>query len=196
MSCDIRKYSTQPDEIIVKEILEGCSELYAIIVERYKNKIFHTCIGFLHNKVEAEDLVQDIFLQVYVSLSTFKQLSSFATWIYKVAINAALNSIREKSRRSLLSSFTSILNYQSLYNENYHVPEENFLAQEEAERLKKILGSLPEKQRIAVILNYYTDLTQKEIANIMGTTEGAVESLLQRAKSNLRKKYGIYRRKD
>src|SRR5664279_915290 len=89
------------DGEIVKQILKGDRDLFRMLVDRYQPMIFRTCLGFLHNKDDSDDLSQEIFIQAYQALKTFKGNSSFSTWIYRIAVNAALNKVR-KSQKSLV----------------------------------------------------------------------------------------------
>lgn len=181
------------DSEIIKLILLGNREDFRLLVEKYQPLIFRTCMGFLHDKDEAEDLTQEIFIQTYQSLSKFKGDSLFSTWIYRIAVNAALNKIRKDSKGFLIQRLESLWGNDKTRNFEIAIPEnenpENILILKEHHQwIKQALDSLPENQRTAIVLSKYDDLSQKEIAAIMNTTEGAVEALIQRAKSNLREK--------
>ncbi|NLV18507.1 MAG: RNA polymerase sigma factor [Bacteroidetes bacterium] len=176
---------------IIQLILKGDSEKFRLLVEKYQNMVFRTCIGFVHNKEDAEDLTQEIFIRVYQSLSQFKGNAAFSTWLYRIAINASLNKINRsplksffKSRDERHDTAGSVENI-SIFSDNED-PEKIMITREHREWLGKAVDSLPDKQKTALVLSRYDGLPQKEIAEIMNTTEGAVESLLQRAKNNLR----------
>lgn len=189
------------DNETIKLILNGDHNMFRLLVERYQPMVFRTIMGFLHNKDDSDDLVQDVFLQVYQALPNFKGDSSFSTWVYRIAINASLNKVR-KSSKSFISQYLDTLFASSkVYELSLQIPDnenpENILIQKEhREWLQKALNSLPENQRIAIVLSKYEDLPQKEIAEIMNTTEGAVEALIQRAKVNLREKLSSFQRKN
>jgi RNA polymerase sigma-70 factor (ECF subfamily) len=185
---------------IIKQITEGDINQYRILVERYQQMIFRTCMGFLHDRDDADDLVQDIFIQAYQALPQFRQQSSFSTWLYRIAVNAALNKVRKNSRSFLLSYPNSFSESDDRDNtvanvSDYENPEEILIRDEHRAWIQKALDSLPTNQRTALILSKYDDLPQKEIAAIMKTTEGAVEALIQRAKANLRKLLASGKRK-
>lgn len=187
---------TLTDDAIISLVLEGHTDLYRILVERYKDRVFHMGMGFLHSRHEAEDLVQEVFMQAYSSLSRFQRRSAFSTWLYRIAVNTALNMLRKKSGKSFVDY--AILHRERrdtihVYAEN---PEQKMIDEEVKVWLREAINRLPDKQRAVIVLSYYNDLSQKEMAEILSTTEGAVESLLQRAKENLRKNMGITRRKN
>jgi RNA polymerase sigma-70 factor (ECF subfamily) len=177
-------------EVIVM-ILKGNQDKYRILVEKYQTMVFRTCIGFLHNKDDADDLSQEVFIQAYQSLNKFKGESAFATWIYRIAVNASLNKVRRNSRSPIFNRLNSLLvtgnereiSVPAFDNED---PENILIRLEKSKWIQNALDTLPENQRTAIVLSKYDDLSQKEIAEIMNTTEGAVEALMQRAKTNLR----------
>ena len=193
------KLALVKDNEIIRLILDGDSEIFRLIVDRYSNMVFRTCIGFVHNKDDAEDLTQEIFIQAYQSLEKFRQESSFSTWLYRIAVNASLNRLkrsplrlfRQQPERSETVHGDDRLIISVTDNDD---PEKLLIRLEHQRLVQKALDTLPENQRVAIILSKYDDLTQKEIAEIMNTTEGAVEALLQRAKANLRKKLSHLRK--
>ncbi len=181
------------DVEIIQLIIQGDRNMYRKLVERYQPMVFRTCMGFLHNKEDADDLTQDIFIQAYQTLSGFKGDATFATWIYRITVNASLNKIRKSSKNLLMQRLESVFGGEKNKEFTFSIPDsenpENILIlNEHREWVQNALNSLPEKQRTAIVLSKYDDLPQKEIAEIMNTTEGAVEALIQRAKANLREK--------
>ncbi len=188
------------DAELIQEILSGNLTLFRQLLERHQAQVFRTCIGFVHQKEDADDLTQEVFIQAYQSLASFKGDSEFSTWLYRVAVNRALNYMRERKKKSIFdrldSFFTREVATQSIFDgvaeDN---PEQQFILNEEREIIAQALDKLPEKQRVAMVLSKYDDMSQREIANVLNTTEGAVEALLQRAKTTLRKELShLYRR--
>jgi len=185
------------DSEVIKLILQGDKEKFRILVEQYQQMVFRTCMGFLHNKDDADDLTQDVFIQAYLSLPHFKGGSAFSTWLYRIAVNASLNKIRKSPLKLIFQRFENIAGSKN-EKETYpsvsveEDPENILIRQEHIEWVKRALDTLPENQHTAIVLSRYDDLSQKEIAEIMDTTEGAVEALLQRAKKNLREKLSAH----
>ncbi len=184
---------------IVGQILRGDRNMYRLIVERYQPLVFRTCMGFLHNRDDADDLTQEVFIQAYQSIAKFKGDASFSTWLYRIAVNASLNKVRKTSKSFLMQQievvFGSDKKKDPAISETDN-PENILIGNEHKEWVTRALNSLPENQRTAIVLSNYDDLPQKEIAEIMNTTEGAVEALLQRAKANLRKKLSSFQKKN
>lgn len=181
------------DSEIIDIILNGNKDKFRDLVEEYQQMVFRTCIGFVHNKEDADDITQEVFIQAWKSLSGFKGNSSFSTWLYRIAVNASLNRVRKASGQSIFNRLDSLFTSEKKIEFSFQAPEdqnpENILiSKENSLKVQKALDSLPENQRTAIILSKYDDLPQKEIAAIMKVTEGAVEALIQRAKQNLRQK--------
>jgi RNA polymerase sigma-70 factor, ECF subfamily len=181
------------DNEIISQILKGDKEKFRLLVEQYQQMIFRTCMGFLHNKDDADDLTQEVFIQAYLSLRLFKADAAFSTWIYRIAVNASLNKIRKSSKNFILHRIDLVFNGERSEASPVQIPDTNdpeklLIHDEDSEWVRNALDSLPENQRTALVLSKYDDLSQKKIAEIMNTTEGAVEALLHRAKKSLREK--------
>lgn len=179
------------DSEIIRSVLNGKRDNFRILVEKYQPGVFRIVMGFVHEKEDAEDITQEIFLNAWKSLAGFRADSSFSTWLHRIAVNACLNHTR-KDKGPLLTRISSLFGYDGmmlldipLYEED---PEAIIIKKEHIEWLRRALDGLPEKQHTAIVLSKYEDLSQKEISEIMNITEGAVESLIQRAKKNLREK--------
>lgn len=190
------------DTEIVQLVIAGNREAFRTLAEKYQGMVFRTCMGFVHDKEDAEDITQDVLVSVYQSLEKFKGQSSFSTWVYRIAINASLNFVRKKSRLSIFQRFETLFGFEKT-NEIQQIesgsfnPEQILTNKERSDSIHRALDSLPENQRIAFTLSKYDELPQRDIAQILNITEGAVEALLQRAKANLQKKLaGFYNKKN
>jgi RNA polymerase sigma-70 factor, ECF subfamily len=178
------------DNELVTRILLGEILLFRIFVEKYQIQIINTCNGFVHNRIIAEDLAQEVFIRAYQSLPGFKGNSSLGTWLYRIAVNQSLNYLRDhrKERDHLpipqgsTESENPILRIAadpSNYADKVMEDEERRL------RLHKAIDKLPENQRTAFILQKYEEMSVREIAEVMESSQSAVESLLTRARKNL-----------
>ncbi len=176
------------DSDIIRNVLNGDQNKYSLIVEKYQSNVFRTVMGFVHQKENAEEITQDVFVKAYYSLKSFQGRSAFNTWLYRITVNLCLNFLNKEKRRKIWSLFTD--SFQLPTKEKFVITQ-----MEEAEEFRivqKAIDSLSEKQRTAFVLSKYEELSQKEIASVMNITEGAVEQLLQRAKINLKKKLNRY----
>lgn len=183
----------RPDEKkLTTMILSGDQDAFRILVELYQNFILNTCYRFILNREDAEDTAQEVFVEVYRSISKFEGKSKLSTWIYRIAVNKSLDFLRKEKRKKrsseLKTSLDSQNNFRSDFSDKGKNPEENLELSQDIHILKESINRLPENQRVVFTLSKYDGISNKEIAEIMGTTLSSVESLMHRAKINLRKK--------
>ena len=142
----------------------------------------------------AEDITQEVFVTVFRSILSFNEKSSVSTWIYRITVNKCLDHLRFKNRRKRQGVFSMLFHNDT--GEVLHDPP-NFVhpgvqleRKENAKHLFAAIDTLPDNQKTAFVLTHVEELSQEEVAEIMDLSVKAVESLLQRAKSYLRKKLG------
>jgi RNA polymerase sigma-70 factor, ECF subfamily len=156
----------------------GDREAFAILFEQYKNLVYKTAYLMLGESAEAEDALQEIFVQVYKSLSGFDPgKAAFTTWLYRITFNYCLNHRRKKRPFTLpLEDISPALKSGFLDTQ---------LAEEET--LQQAIGKLTDKQRAVVILRYFWDLPYAEIAQILDVPLGTIKSRIDLALKTLRK---------
>lgn len=180
------------DSEIIAEILKGDENLYRSLINKYKDQVLRTCYGFTQSQSDAEDIAQEVFIEIYESLYSFRHESKFSTWIYRISVNKSLNFLRKKRKASIFSSLEELFSGKTIPQGNAHIdnsrqPDDFTDPDEELKRLKQALKQLPETQKTALTLYTYQNLSYKQIAEIMNITLASVESLIFRAKKNLRK---------
>jgi RNA polymerase sigma-70 factor (ECF subfamily) len=172
------------------------SEAFQNIFEENKALIYCLCFRLLGNRQEAENLTQEIFLNAFRSYPYFRGESKVSTWLYRIAINLSNKDLRRKKLKKFVSlNFLSEESGRTPTIEPAHTrngpPAE--LEKKEMERIvQRLIRSLPERQRIAITLQYYEGLAYEEIASAMEISRSSVESLLFRAKQNLGKRLAPY----
>ena len=167
----------------IKSILAGHTAEFTHLVKTYETSVFRIVMGFVHQKEDAEDITQEVFVKAFQSLDRFAGRSSFSTWLYRIAIHTSLNELKRRKRQTLWSFAADMLQLPST-NKN---PEQALAEKTEQDEIRKAIDRLPEKQRMAFILSRYEELPQRDVALIMEISEGAVEQLLLRARDNLKK---------
>lgn len=179
------------EQELLSGLKNGEEPAFKELVALFQDKVFNTALGFLQHHTEAEDIAQEVFIQVYRSISQFKGNSLLSTWIYRITVSKSLDLLRSKKRKKrfgFMSPFFGDDNRPMYEPEDFNHPGIQHERREDASILFKLVDQLPENQRIAFILNKVEELSYREIADILKTTESAVDSLLQRAKQHLRKK--------
>lgn len=169
----------------------GNRDFFRNLVDEYKDKVVNTCYGFLHNFEDAEDTAQEVFIEIYLSYEKFKGKSTISTWIYRIAVNKSFDFLRKQNSKKRINLFKNILNIDTIEQKDIKSVEEypliNIEQKERETVLFQALDKIPVNQRIAITLSKLENLSIREIAKIMDTTESAVESLIFRAKTSLKK---------
>jgi RNA polymerase sigma-70 factor (ECF subfamily) len=178
------------ESYLIKSIQEGDRKAFQMLVETHQRMVVNTCLGIVHNKIDAEDLAQDVFIEVFRSAGNFKGESKLSTWLYRIATNRSLNYLRNNKRRrffqSIEEAFTGGRNNNHEISQNdADQPDKNITDRERGEILHLAIDHLPDKQRIAFTLNKYEDLSYQQISEIMEISLASVETLIHRAKKNL-----------
>ncbi|RPH34575.1 MAG: sigma-70 family RNA polymerase sigma factor [Bacteroidales bacterium] len=185
-------------ELIIKVLQNDDHSAFALLVDKYQKLVVNTCRGFVNSYADAEDLAQDVFIELFESLPNFRHESKLSTWIYRIAVNKSLNFVRKRKRETLFDSFTSFFgssegkNGDSGIDFSSNEADSNIKSKELRIELKRAINALPENQRIAFILNKYQELSYKEVAEVMNISLSSVESLLFRAKGNLQKSLSVF----
>lgn len=180
-------------ELIEKVLQNNDHKAFALLVDRYQKLVVNTCRGFVNSYADAEDLAQDVFIELFESLPNFRHESKLSTWIYRIAVNKSLNFVRKRKRETFFDSITSLFGTSEDKSSNSNIDfssneaDTNIKSKELRVELKSAINGLPENQKIAFILNKYQDLSYKEVAEVMEISLSSVESLLFRAKGNLQK---------
>lgn len=180
------------DSAKIKAILEGDEDAFRQFVDDYKLMVVNICYGFIHDAAEAEDIAQDVFIQVYESLEKFRGDCKFSTWLYRIAVNRSINYRKSRLFRMKKVSLDICDCVDFLAEDG--LPQQMIEKEELMELLHHAVNSLPERQKTALVLNKYDELSYKEVAEVMGISVSSVESLLFRAKSRLEQVFGNYKK--
>ena len=184
------------EENFIGQLREGKLNAYRSLVAEFAGRIHNTALGLLQNKEDAEDITQEVFIEIYQSVSRFKERSKLSTWIYRITISKSLELLRSRSRKKrtgvLLSLFGRENKLSVTSTSTFYHPGVKLENKERATILFQAIEKLPVNQRTAFTLHNLEDLSYAELAEIMGVSVSSVESLLFRAKQNLRKLLGDY----
>jgi len=169
------------DAELVARSLAGDSTAFDTLVERHRRNVYHVCYRFVGNHEDASDLAQDVFLRAFRALRRFKGQSSVGTWLYRIAVNVSLNRVSVKTPQS------EPIDARQHVDTRSDAPGEQMLRDERAARVRAALAKLPRKQRAAVILRMYHEMSHQEIADTVGSTVGAVKANVFHGLKNLKK---------
>jgi RNA polymerase sigma-70 factor (family 1) len=177
---------------LLQKIQSGDPEAFKILFKKYSSMVFNVCCRMSGNRHEGEDITQEVFINAFKSIKQFRSDSKLSTWLYRIAVNLCLNhQAKSKRMRWITLNFFSESNpveteIQSKINNNS--PDRILERKETEEIIQNAINSLPENQRIALLLNRYEGLSYEEIAEITKSSISSVESRIYRGKQNLCKK--------
>jgi RNA polymerase sigma-70 factor, ECF subfamily len=183
-------------ENLMTRIAKGDDEAFEILVNRHQTSVLNLIYRFIGDRTQAKDLAQEVFLRVWQAAAGYKPKAKFTTWLYRITANLCSNELKSSRRKKWLQFLRSDADHEVQIEEDFPdnspSPEDLLLVKERSRQITDALQRLPENQRMALILKRYDDLSYQEIAQILGCSVSAVESLLVRAKRNLQEKLKIY----
>ena len=176
------------------ELIQGLKNAdetaFKYLVDTYQDRVYNTVISILQNAEDAEDVTQEVFIKVFRSIHNFKGESKLSTWLYRIATTGALDMLRSrksKKRSGLMQRLFGDGNEPVYEVPDFEHPGITLDRKENAAKLFKAIAQLPENQKVAFTLHKLEDLSYQEVSEVMSTSVPAVESLMHRAKQNLRK---------
>lgn len=180
------------EEALIEQLKLKNTAVFSDLIDSYQQKVFGTCLSFVPNKEDAEDLVQEVFLEVYNSISKFKGNSTLSTWIYRITTNKCLEFIRKQKTKKR----TGFL--KPLFSQDFSIDKTNYFTEfnhpgflleskELNETLFSAINKLPESQALIFTLHKIDGKSYQEIAEITNRSISSVESVMFRAKKNLQK---------
>jgi RNA polymerase sigma factor (sigma-70 family) len=178
------------EQFLIERLKQGDEAAFKKIVETWQDMVYNTAIGILQNAEDAEDVAQEVFVQVFESIKSFKAEAKFSTWLYRITVSKALDHLRKKKRKKRFAYIQSIFganNETVIDKPDFHHPGVTLDNKERAAMLFKAIAQLPENQKIAFTLHKLEGLSYQEISDIMKTSVSSVESLMHRAKNNLKR---------
>nr|WP_299174693.1 RNA polymerase sigma factor [uncultured Allomuricauda sp.] len=185
------------DKQFLADLKDQKQSAYSRLLDEYQAKVFNTCVSFVPNREDAEDIAQEVFVEVYHSVHKFKGNSKLSTWIYRISVNKSLEFIRKKSAKKRFGFMKSITGGdipmdKSNYFTEFDHPGIQMENKEKSETLFNAINKLPEDQKVAFTLNKIDGLSYKEISEVTEKSVSSIESLLFRARKNLQKILAVY----
>jgi RNA polymerase sigma factor (sigma-70 family) len=180
---------------LIEQLKKGDEAAFKTIVDTWQDMVYNTAIGIVQNAEDAEDITQEVFVQVYQSVSSFKGDSKFSTWLYRITVTKSLDHQRRKKRKKRFAFVRSLFGEDSevvIHPPDFHHPGVALDKKEDAATLFGAINLLPENQKVAFTLHKLEGLSYQEVSEVMKTTVSSVESLMHRAKTNLKKSLADY----
>nr|WP_051109267.1 RNA polymerase sigma factor SigW [Paenibacillus ginsengihumi] len=169
----------------------GDRAAFAELVELYNDKIYHLAYRMLRNRHEAEEIVQETFLRVYMNLDKYDEQQKFSTWIYRIGTNLCIDRLRKRKPNYSLDAEMSDGDgndwYSTLPSEE-DTPAEQLVLSETQQQIRATIDTLPDKYKAVVILRYLQDLSLQEISEALSMPVTTIKTRLHRGREFLRKK--------
>jgi RNA polymerase sigma-70 factor (ECF subfamily) len=186
-----------PDAALMLRVKQGDAEAFAQLVDKYKQPVMNVVYRMLRDATEAEDVAQNVFVQVHKSADRYKIAAKFSTWLFTITRNLCLNEIRRRSRHPAESMDAPHPDYQDqplnqFEDKKGSSPPDTLLQGELEAKIEAALDALPENQRTAILLCRQNELSYDEIAKVLGCTVSATKSLIHRGRETLKEKLKPY----
>jgi RNA polymerase sigma-70 factor (ECF subfamily) len=166
------------NDLLLKQIKSGDKQAIEVFVDENQQRVFTICYAYLQNIQDAEDVTQEVFIKAFEKIGQYKGDAKLSTWLIRIAINLSLNYLRDNKKRLQQVDLTSL----QLMSDNNHP----LMKKEIKLAVRNAIYNLPEKQREVFILSFYLQLSYTEIAETTSYSISSIESLLFRARQNLR----------
>ncbi len=178
------------DAALVAQLQQGSEAAFRTLVARFQNRVYGTALSLLRSPEDAEDVAQEVFVEVYQTIGRYRGEAALSTWLYRLATSRALQHQRRRNAKKRFAFFTNLLGLadQQLPEPPDHAhPQALLEGAQQLQQLQQQIGRLPQQQQVAFTLRHEQELSYEEIAAVLGTTVAAVESLLFRARQTLRR---------
>lgn len=171
---------------LVRRAKRGDISAFEDLISGYEKKVYNTAYRFFNNAEDAMDVSQEIFIKVFTSLRRFREDSSFSTWLYRIAVNTCIDFLRKKKEDVLPIKEEIVMDDRTELGFHTELPEEFVEKQEAKQAIMKAISTLPEEQRICIILRDVQGFSYTEISDILSCSLGTVKSRLCRGRRALK----------
>jgi RNA polymerase sigma-70 factor (ECF subfamily) len=180
---------TRSDVQLMLDVKAGDEASFDLLLQKYRSPLVNFLFRMVRDRATAEDLAQEVFLRVYRARAQYSPSAKFTTWLFRIATNLALNSVRDNRHRQMDVSIDVPADEDEapmqLPSRDMRI-DEHMVERDRSEFIRKTIAALPEKQRVAVLLHKYEEMDYADIAKILDCSESALKSLLFRAYETLR----------
>jgi RNA polymerase sigma-70 factor, ECF subfamily len=174
------------DRELMQRLASGDRDALAPLVERHYRRLYRIALGYLREREDALDVVQEAFVKVFQAAARWDGSADAGPWLSRVTVNLSIDRWRRNKRRGQTFSPLAEGDHLDVLADHRPAPDQGVVGRESGERLSKALSTLPERQRAVVVLRHYQELSLEEIARTLGMSLGTVKSSLHRALHRMR----------
>jgi RNA polymerase sigma-70 factor (ECF subfamily) len=172
----------EPDAELMLRVKDGDTASFALLLERHRGPVIRFLYRMVQNQAVAEELAQETFLRVYRARASYEPAAKFTSWLFRIAMHLAVNSLRDGRVEKLQES----LDEETQLADRNPTIEQKLLSRAKLDEVRRAIAALPDKQRAAVLMHKYEEMDYKQIARVLNCSESAVKSLLFRAYETMR----------
>ncbi len=176
------------EDTLIKQAVNGNEAAFEELVEKYKAYVFAIVLNFVSDRHQAENIAQEVFLQIYLSLPGYR-FEGFKTWIGRIAVHKAIDWKRKQQRVTANERLADVENLNEAIVDCSLMPEDEVIGKDQMDRLRLMCDELPDKYRVVVEKHYFHDKSYQKIAREEGIAVKTVESRLYRARQMLKKQW-------
>ena len=172
---------------LVDNLIRGDENSFRYMVNQHRQTVVNVCFRIMLNTEDAEDIAQEVFVEVFFSIKKFRGSSKLSTWIHRIAVSKCLDEIKKRSRKKRIAMFGKTTGLDEIVHwlSGNDYADAHIIHSEEMEKLNIALNKLPENQRIALALSKIEGLSNTEISEILEKSVSSIDSMVFRAKQNL-----------
>lgn len=170
------------EDLVTVIVKDNNTMLFEVLYDRFSSLVYNKCYGFAKDEDEAKDLTQDVFLKLFVKLSSFKGNSKFSTWLYAFTYNHCVNYVTRNTAKKFEKQ---TVDYTDIENISEEVEDSSDFNDMRVDKLKKALDLISPNEKMILLLKFHDNLTIKEIESVLGVGESAVKMRIKRAKAKL-----------
>lgn len=186
-----------PDQELIEGCLAGKTEAFGLLVERYQHRLYGSLVHVTGSSEQARDIAQDAFVHAFEKLSTFRGQSQFYSWLFRIALNAAVSARRKTQRvTASVEATKESTGVEPVDMRTCSAPWQSLETAERQLMVQRALAQLPEEYRTALVLKEMDDLKYEEIAEVLQVPVGTVRSRIHRARLELRAKLQVALRRE
>ena len=180
------------DDNLVELAKQGDIEAFTLLTHRFQERIYRTVFALTRSHLDADDLAQEIFMQAFKSIKSFKQNASFYTWLYRIAVNLTLNFLKKKKKEESKEVFINDFSRDKRLKSSILSPEKHSLKKELGEKLEEAINSLPLSYRASFVLVVFQGMTHAQAARVLSCSENTVSWRMHKARKMLQIKLRSY----
>ncbi|HOL70772.1 MAG TPA: RNA polymerase sigma factor [Bryobacteraceae bacterium] len=177
----------EPDAKLMLRVKEGDAASFEVLLERHRTAVVHFLYRMVQSQAVAEELAQEVFLRVYRARASYEPTAKFTTWLFRIALHLALNTLRDGRPEKWQESLDGNDGPAGLdIPDRNPTIEQELLHRAKLDEVRRAIAALPPKQRAAVLMHKYEEMDYAQIARVLNCSESALKSLLFRAYETLR----------